>query len=129
MLGCTLPRASWGALRAACHPFVDDFPDFAERGEHVHIKDLAPEGPVETSDAGVLRGFAGLCMMESHVWAEALGVPQNTPSVPENHPIRGRFQLSSDMLFGRALPLGFEQRTHGLEGRCSNPLSYGSRPS
>jgi len=49
-----------------CHPFVDDFADFAEGGEHVRIEDLAPEGPVEAFNLGVLRGFAGLDVMEPH---------------------------------------------------------------
>ncbi len=49
-----------------CHPFVDDFADFAKGCEHVRIKDLAPEGPVEAFNIGVLRGLAGLNVMESH---------------------------------------------------------------
>ena len=49
-----------------CHPFVDDLADFTERGEHVRIEDLAPEGPAEAFNTGVLRGLAGLNVMEPH---------------------------------------------------------------
>ena len=46
-------------LVVGCHPFVDALADFAEGGEQVRIDDLAPEGPVEAFNTGVLRGLAG----------------------------------------------------------------------
>ena len=50
-----------------CHPFVDDLADFAEGGEHVRIKDLAPEGPVEACCVGL----PGLMQWSPTLWASA----------------------------------------------------------
>jgi hypothetical protein len=47
------------------HPFVDDLTGFTSGGEHVRIKDPAPVGLVEAFNIGVLRGFAGLNVIES----------------------------------------------------------------
>lgn len=53
------------------HRFVDDLTDFAWGGEQARIKDLAPEGPVEAFNVGLLRRLAGLDVMESNAVASA----------------------------------------------------------
>ena len=46
------------------HPVVDEVADFGEGAEEVGVEDFGAEGAVEALHVSVLRGFAGLDVVE-----------------------------------------------------------------